>query len=269
MANFSNPNGFSPRTPGLSARKVTLSGTVSEGDPLARVSGEYLRYDASTHDAIAGIALQDGVSGAEIFAVTELQDVLFRCEVVTGTYAKASHDGNRYDIGGSAGAKGIDLSATTRGELELVRHAPITGATEVGANARVLVKFVKIVSADIPAEINVDTINEATAAAGVTIDGVLCKDGEVTTDVINEETSTNGVVVDGVLCKDSEVYLGASALTGDSVKARFGVGDSQPGNSAGYGRGSVFVALDSGTAKVYVNTGTDASVTWTLVGSQT
>ena len=64
-----------------------------------------------------------------------------------------------------------------------------------------------------------DTISENTAAAGVTADGVLCKDSKVTAsggadlgatpglivDIISEKTSATGVTIDGVLCKDSAV----------------------------------------------------------------
>lgn len=53
----------------------------------------------------------------------------------------------------------------------------------------------------------VDTINEKTAAAGVTIDGVKLKDSEVTTDVINEKTADAGVTVDGVKLKDGGLEL--------------------------------------------------------------
>ncbi len=70
---------------------------------------------------------------------------------------------------------------------------------------------------------SVDTIAERTAGAGVTIDGVLIKDGGVTGtgitsstnaahDVIAEKTSGAGVTVDGVLLKDGSVS-GAGAFT--------------------------------------------------------
>jgi hypothetical protein len=55
--------------------------------------------------------------------------------------------------------------------------------------------------------VNTDTINEKTSAAGVTIDGVLLKDSAVTTDTINEKTSGAGVTVDGVLIKDGTVAM--------------------------------------------------------------
>jgi hypothetical protein len=53
--------------------------------------------------------------------------------------------------------------------------------------------------------ITADTINEKTAAAGVTVDGVLLKDSQVTTDVINEKTAAAGVTVDGLLIKDGMI----------------------------------------------------------------
>lgn len=65
-----------------------------------------------------------------------------------------------------------------------------------------------------------DTISEKTAAAGVTIDGVLLKDNdvsadEVSTDTISEKTSSTGVTIDGVLLKDNE--MNGSYLTDGTV----------------------------------------------------
>lgn len=57
----------------------------------------------------------------------------------------------------------------------------------------------------------IDTINEETSANGVTVDGVILKDGGVTTsnpilvDTISEKTSANGVAVDGVILKDGGI----------------------------------------------------------------
>jgi hypothetical protein len=63
-----------------------------------------------------------------------------------------------------------------------------------------------------------DTISERTAAAGVTVDGVLLKDGAVTTDTINEKTAAAGVTVDGVLLKDGGLSIaGALAASGQIV----------------------------------------------------
>lgn len=67
-----------------------------------------------------------------------------------------------------------------------------------------------------------DEINEATSAAGVTVDGVLLKDGGIVcadaatleVDTINEATNAAGVTLDGVLLKDNIVTVG----TGGTVK---------------------------------------------------
>jgi hypothetical protein len=53
--------------------------------------------------------------------------------------------------------------------------------------------------------VSTDTINEITTGSGVTIDGVLLKDSIVSTDTINEITTGSGVTVEGVLLKDSIV----------------------------------------------------------------
>ena len=53
--------------------------------------------------------------------------------------------------------------------------------------------------------VNADTINEKTAGAGVTVDGVLLKDASVSTDTISEKTAAAGVTIDGVLLKDNSV----------------------------------------------------------------
>lgn len=58
-----------------------------------------------------------------------------------------------------------------------------------------------------------DIIAEATAAAGVTVDGVLLKDSQVTTDVILEKSSATGVTIDGTLLKDGGAVLTGALLT--------------------------------------------------------
>lgn len=68
-----------------------------------------------------------------------------------------------------------------------------------------------------PEGLKTDTIAEETAAAGVTIDGVLLKDGAVvvssfSTDLISEKTPAAGVTIDGVLLKDNSVTVGAAGF---------------------------------------------------------
>ena len=79
------------------------------------------------------------------------------------------------------------------------------------------------------AEVSTDTISEKTAAAGVTVDGVLLKDSAVSTDTINEKTAAAGVTVDGVLLKDAAVNTdtinektAAAGVTIDSVLLKDG-----------------------------------------------
>lgn len=74
--------------------------------------------------------------------------------------------------------------------------------------------------------LSTDTINEKTAAAGVTVDGVLLKDGgavfadgaTIEVDTVNEATAAAGVTVDGVLLKDG----GVTATAASSIAASSG-----------------------------------------------
>jgi len=65
--------------------------------------------------------------------------------------------------------------------------------------------------------------------------------------------------------KDS-IILGASETETGAKEARIGWGTSTPADSSGYGKGSLFMELTGPI--LYINTGTEASVTWTAVGQQ-
>ena len=72
-----------------------------------------------------------------------------------------------------------------------------------------------------------DTISEYTAAAGVTIDGVLLKDSTVKTDTIIEKTAATGVTIDGTLLKDAGItatgvstFSDATGVTTDTITER-------------------------------------------------
>lgn len=72
-----------------------------------------------------------------------------------------------------------------------------------------------------------DTIGETTSAAGVTVDGVLLKDGgavfadgaTIEVDTVNEATSAAGVTVDSLLIKDGVAYSRTpfGAVSGDGA----------------------------------------------------
>lgn len=62
-----------------------------------------------------------------------------------------------------------------------------------------------------------DAIAEKTPNAGVTVDGVLLKDGAVNADTVNEKTPAAGVTVDGVKLKDGGVVLTTGSLQHNAV----------------------------------------------------
>lgn len=77
-------------------------------------------------------------------------------------------------------------------------------------------------TASISGTLQTDTVSERTAAAGVTVDGVLLKDGSVTvsstsgviyTDTITERVTNNGVTIEGVIFKDNNVTASSLVLT--------------------------------------------------------
>ena len=91
-----------------------------------------------------------------------------------------------------------------------------------------------------------DAVSEYTAAAGVTVDGVLLKDSAVSVDTINEKTSAAGVTVDGALLKDGGATFTGNVTLNAQSDVRFADGDS-----------SNWVAFQ-GAASIASN------VTWTL-----
>lgn len=95
----------------------------------------------------------------------------------------------------------------------------------------------------------IDTINEETSANGVSVDGVILKDGGVTTsnpilvDTISEKTSANGVAVDGVILKDGGITTSNPILV-DTISEKtsgngvsidsFSIKDGKPKNWNGW-----------------------------------
>ncbi len=64
-------------------------------------------------------------------------------------------------------------------------------------------------------KVETNIISEKTSGSGVTIDGLLIKDGGISLDTLSEKTAAAGVTIDGVLNKDAGVTCtGASAFTG-------------------------------------------------------
>ena len=73
----------------------------------------------------------------------------------------------------------------------------------------------------------------------------------------------------GMIKLNSEIdYLELGNLETETLskQVRMGWGTSTPANGTGYGKGSIFIKVDTGV--LYINTGTEAAVTWTIVGTQ-
>jgi hypothetical protein len=145
MANFDNPNGFTPVGSEKFAqrRAYTASATITEGDLLAMASGQVLPYVEGTHTEAVGVAAHDGVSGDSVLVYDDPAQV-FQCQTATGTnYVAATHDGDYFQVTGATGAQELELASAANGTMMLLKQYPISGSTETGANARVLVKIAK------------------------------------------------------------------------------------------------------------------------------
>jgi hypothetical protein len=70
---------------------------------------------------------------------------------------------------------------------------------------------------DIGGTVKTNTISEKTAAAGVTIDGVLLKDGNVTGSVTGNVTGNAGTVTNGVYTTGNQNIAGDKTLTGTTT----------------------------------------------------
>jgi hypothetical protein len=126
--------------------------------------------------------------------------------------------GEVVDLNGEADALILDAAQNVRLDGSSVGklRVKISGAYDFEIAANVL-------TALSGSSIATNTIAETTAASGVTIDGVLLKDGgavfadaaTIEVDTVNEATSAAGVTIDGALLKDGRSNLGrqVQALT--------------------------------------------------------
>jgi hypothetical protein len=122
-------------------------------------------------------------------------------------------NGNKIDLDADADTS---IHADTDDQIDI----EIAGADDF--------RFVANIFRALPgSSIETDTLNETTSAAGVTIDGVLLKDGGIVcadaatleVDTVNEATAAAGVTADGVLLKDgaSTHLTPVVAVTGDGA----------------------------------------------------
>jgi hypothetical protein len=128
------------------------------------------------------------------------------------------------DLNGESYGLVLDADADTAigAPVDDVINIKINGAEDF----RILANIFRALSGSV---IETNTINETTAASGVTIDSVLVKDGgvvladgaAVAADVISEKTAAAGVTADGVLLKDgtssggrqSQILTATGAIT--------------------------------------------------------
>jgi hypothetical protein len=145
MANYDNPNGFKPigNEKDASRSLYTASATITEGDLLAMSGGQVLPYVEGTHTEACGVAAYAAESGDSVLVYDDPKQE-FSCQVATGvSYAKASHDGEYFEVSGATGAQELDLSSSANATVMLKRHYPVSGSLDVGAHARVLCQIAK------------------------------------------------------------------------------------------------------------------------------
>lgn len=130
--------------------------------------------------------------------------------------------GEVVDLNGEADALILDAAQNVRldGSSAGKMRIKISGAYDF----EVLANIFRALSGSV---IETNTINETTAASGVTIDSVLIKDGgavfadgaTIEVDTVNEATSAAGVTADGVLLKDGVAYTPSpvAAITADGA----------------------------------------------------
>lgn len=204
MANYDNP-GFCLVLNSRRVRPYTASGTIAVGDIVAQASGSVLPFVSGTHDAPRGIAATAATTGQTVY-VHDQPDLEFVMQT-SGSYVAATYDGVLVGVEGTTGIMEINEDATTSKIVKVLRHLPMSGAEDTGANARVRCRFSVhaegVVEPDAPRDaavftsVSTDTVSEKTAGAGVTIDGVKCKDGQVTTSAILEASAGAGIPIAG------------------------------------------------------------------------
>lgn len=178
--------------------------------------------------------VQDGV-GTYLTSVSGTNTIT---AAVTGLAAYAAGQVFRFiAAGANTGAVTLNVNAlgakaiTKQGTTALVSGDIVSGSTVVvvydGTQFQ-LINQVATVASQTAATLTAtsavvtDTISERTAAAGVTIDGVLCKDNDIEvdecrSDTVSEKTSGAGVTVDGVLLKDGIVDAAARPLNSGTL----------------------------------------------------
>jgi len=255
--------------------------------------------NASARNEYAALGqVQDG-AGTYLISVSGTNTIT---AAVTGLAAYAAGQVFRFvAAGGNTGAVTLNINAlgakaiTKQGTTALVSGDIVSGSTVVvvydGTQFQIVNQVATVASqtaATLTATSAVvtDTISERTAAAGVTIDGVLCKDNDIEvdecrSDTVSEKTSGAGVTVDGVLLKDGIVAASARPLTGGTLATASGQTELTWTSTPSWVRkitivlnslstsGSVIPLVQLGTSSGYVVTGYTAACVAVPAASRT
>lgn len=139
--------------------------------------------------------------------------------VTTGYYALRVSPFSTNAFAGTHVANGVwNFGAVTDGTYQLFYSADnwSTEAQVTNFGERYIASSAPtFTTAKVSTSVETDLISEKTSGSGVTIDGLLIKDGAILLDTLSEKTGGAGVTIDGVLNKDAGVTCtGASAFTG-------------------------------------------------------
>lgn len=174
MANYDNPNGFRPRCP-CPTNRYNAGGVFAMGD-LVRLNaaGDVVIATTSDEDVI-GVAAEAGVAARVVQVFDDCCcDFIAQC---SGTYA-VTQDGDLVDFEGTTGIQEINENANVRGVLKIIRHYPVTGSMDIGANSRVLVRIARHQKAPAPViDQGTQAFENVTASGTATVTGALSADG--------------------------------------------------------------------------------------------
>jgi hypothetical protein len=189
------------------------------------VTGTVLKPDgtAYTDTAVSFVLQSEIVSGGTVVLPYQIDVITNNAGYFSVSLAVPTTGTAFYRIGtADGGTQFVNLAAGAATSLDVIMTIPAASAAQDPLQTLVDAMAVR-------ETFGADVISEFFTGSGVTIDGVLLKDGGVTTDTIAEKTSGAGVTADGVLLKDSTVGVdtitektAGAGITADGVLLKDG-----------------------------------------------